>query len=144
MTIRAALAATLALGACAAPAGSAPETQPPSEAVEAAILAGSVTYYQRIALPPGAILRVTVEDVSLADAPSQTIAETITPIASQVPIAFEIAVDRSKVLPRRVYALRAAILYEGRLLFTTDTHLSVFGPGDPSRFEIVLAQVAGP
>ena len=39
-------------------------------------LRGSVSYVERIALPPDAILEVRLIDVSLADAPATTIAVT--------------------------------------------------------------------
>jgi heat shock protein HslJ len=35
----------------------------------------TVTYLQRIALPPNAVIKVTLEDVSLADAPANILAE---------------------------------------------------------------------
>lgn len=107
-------------------------------------LTGTVTYRQRIALPPGATLQIRVEDVSLADAPATVIAAKDIAVAGQVPLPFEIDVDPAKVTPRHTYALRATIVHEGRMLFTTDTRHTVLGAGDPSSLEIVLVQVAGP
>lgn len=108
-----------------------------------AVITGSVTYRQRIALPPGSRLEVKVEDVSLADAPSETIAETSSVITGQVPVSFEIAVGAGKVKAGRMYTLRATIFLGDQMLFTTDTHVSVLGEGDPARVDLVLVQVAG-
>ena len=51
---------------------------------------GTVTYRERIALTPEATLIVSLEDVSLQDAPSVTIAERVIENPGQVPIYFEI------------------------------------------------------
>ena len=53
-----------------------------------ASLRGSVSYRERIALPPGATVTVRLIDVSLADAPSQTIAETTIRPRGKVPVPF--------------------------------------------------------
>ncbi len=46
----------------------------------------SYEYRQRIALPPGAVVRVALSDVSVADAPSTTVAEQVITPEHQVPI----------------------------------------------------------
>jgi ABC-type transporter Mla MlaB component len=59
---------------------------------------GTVTYLQRIALPPGAVLEVKLLDVSRADAAAVTIAQQlIEPAGRQVPIAFELRYDPSRI-----------------------------------------------
>ncbi|WP_367272350.1 YbaY family lipoprotein [Phreatobacter sp.] len=42
---------------------------------ETRTLSGMVIYRERIALPPSAVVEVKLVDISLADAPSRTIAE---------------------------------------------------------------------
>lgn len=113
-------------------------------APEPLTITGSVTYRQRIALPPGAQLEVRIEDVSLADAPAVTLSERILPIETQVPIAFEISVDRAKLQPGRRYGLRASITLDGRLLFTTDTYIAVPPENGGDRIDIVLVAVGAP
>src|SRR3546814_4833461 len=56
--------ATLPLAACA--------TLMPSE--QPVSVTGSVTYRERLALPPTAQVEIRIDDVSLADAPSRTVA----------------------------------------------------------------------
>jgi len=45
----------------------------------------TATYRERIMLPPGHVLTVKVEDVSLMDAPSRTMAEVRQPLNGRAP-----------------------------------------------------------
>ena len=104
-------------------------------------VSGTVTYRQRIALPPDARLEVRIEDTSLADAPAAVIAEqTVTP-AGQVPIAFALTVDPARRVTGHSYAIRAAIYAGEKLLFTTDTRIPALTGEAPERFDLVLVQV---
>ena len=59
-------------------------------------VSGSVTYRERIALPPTARIEVKLDDVSLADAPSRTLAsQRFGAEGRQVPFAFALTVDRA-------------------------------------------------
>jgi len=86
-------------------------------------VAGEVYYRQRIALPPTAELYVAVEDVSRMDIPAVTMAESRIAPAGQVPIAFELRVDASRIDPRYTYAIRARIEDGGRLLWINTEHI---------------------
>jgi len=116
--------------------------RPPAAVEPTATLTGSATYRERIALPPGATLEATLLDVSLADAPAETIATTRLEDIGQPPYAFEISYDPRRIVPSRVYAVRARITLEGRLLFTTDTVHRVLTNGNPSTVDMVLKRVA--
>ena len=60
-----------------------------------ASLDGEVFYLQRIALPPTATLSVSLQDVSLMDAPAVTLAEQKGPVKGQVPLPFPLSrIDR--------------------------------------------------
>ena len=83
-------------------------------------LRGEVTYRERIALPPDAVLSVQLADVSLADAPATIIGERKVAPAGQVPIKFEISFDPKAIRPNMTYALQARITAGDRLLFVTD------------------------
>ena len=109
-----------------------------------ATLSGTVTYRQRIALPPNAVLSVKLLDVSRADAPSVTLAETrVGTDGGQVPLAFSLDYDSADVEARNRYVVRAEIFdAQGVLMWTTDTAYRVLTQGAPSDdVEIVLAQV---
>lgn len=95
-------------------------------------VSGSIAYRERIALPEDAQIEVRIDDVSLADAPSKTIArQAFGADGQQVPIAFLIRLDRAAIEPRHSYAVAARITgADGRLMFITDTRHSVtFGEG---------------
>ncbi len=68
---------------------------------------GEVFYRERIALPPSARLSVSLEDVSLADAPSVQLASQTREITSQVPLAFHLEYDPKQVKPGHSYAVSA-------------------------------------
>lgn len=124
-------AAPLALAALPLPALAAPRT-----------LAGTVTYRERIVLPPGAVVEVSLLDVSLADAPSRTIARTRIVPRRQVPIPFRLRFNDAQIQPGRRYALRAEIRVRGQLWFTTMEHHAALVPDASS--EIVVQRVAPP
>lgn len=99
---------------------------------ETKILSGTVTYRERIALPPSARIEVKLVDASLADAPSKTIAEMARTVGSSgVPVAYELAFDAAEIQTGRSYALQARILVDGELWFTTTTrHYVLTGAAD--------------
>ena len=111
------------------------------------VVTGSVTYRPRIALPPDAVVRVRLEDVSLADAPATVLAEqTIRTQGRQVPIAFTLDYDPARIEPRHRYAVRAEIRDgSGHLLWVSDTVHPVLTQGAPSEdVEIQMVQVNQP
>lgn len=96
---------------------------PPGPVPDSLTLTGSASYRERIALPPDAMLTVTLEDVSRADAPAVTLAQNqIALNGQQVPIPFSLIYPASAVQPQSIYAARARITVGDRLLFTTTEH----------------------
>ncbi|TIS77963.1 MAG: hypothetical protein E5W94_11675, partial [Mesorhizobium sp.] len=83
-------------------------------------LKGEVTYRERIALPPNAVLFVQLANVSQADAPAAVIGERKMAPAGQVPIKFEISFDPQVIRPDMTYVLQARITVDDRLLFISD------------------------
>jgi len=103
---------------------------------------GTVAYRERIALPPGAVVKVQLVDVSRADAPSIVLGEqTIQTAGKQVPFAFEIAYDPSAIDERMSYAVQARIEDGGRLLFVSDQRYPVLTRGAPASVTMVLKSV---
>ncbi|GEM_PF-2152776 len=120
----------------------APET--PATVTEAKVT-GSVTYMAKIALPPGAVVEVKLQDVSRADAPAVTIGEyVITTSGNQVPFPFEIKYNPTAIDPRFTYAVRARITVDGELWFTSDKTYPVITQGNSSTVNVILAKVAAP
>lgn len=100
-------------------------------------LNGEVFYLQRSALPPAATLSVTLQDVSLADAPAVVLARQSGPVNGQVPLAFHLPYDPAKVQSGHRYAVSARIELDGQLLFISTEHNAVKLDGsDPTPLRI--------
>lgn len=132
--------AVLVLGACV------PATQLTGTAPATAAVTGTVTYRQRSALPPGAVVTVQLQDVSLADAPSKLLGEQqIAMDGNSVPVAYSVAYDPASIDPRNTYSVAARITTaDGKLLFISDTTIPVITRDNPTQdVEIVVVPVPG-
>jgi predicted amidohydrolase YtcJ len=89
-------------------------------------LAGEALYRERIMLPPGAELHVTLEDVSKMDVPSTVIASSRHPLTGAPPYAFKLEYSDTSIEPRMRYSLRAKIMLGDNLLFTSTEQLNPF------------------
>lgn len=103
-----------------------------------AMVTGSATYRERLMLPPDAELTATLEDVSLADAPSVTLGEVRMKTDHAPPYAFSIPYDPARIKAQNVYAVRVQIRRDGKLLMVSDTHTPVLTGGAPDRAELIL------
>lgn len=117
-------------------------TGPESEdgAVKATSIQGTASYRERIALPPGAVLEVTLQDVSLADAPAMTLGSVRLTNPGSPPFAFKIPYDPGAIDDRHSYAVRATIRVGESLLFTTDTMYPVLTRGADDEVEVIMIQ----
>lgn len=88
-------------------------------------LNGEVFYLQRSALPPSATLSVSLQDVSLADAPAIILDEQKGPVKGQVPLPFHLSYDPAQVKPGHRYCVSARIEVDGKLMFITTEHHAV-------------------
>jgi putative lipoprotein len=105
-------------------------------------ISGNVSYLQRIALPPDAVLIVRIQDVSRADAPARILAEQRIELAGrQVPIAFQTTVDRDLIGKRARITAAARIERGGKLLFISDKSYPVIRNGQAVPVEMTLKQV---
>jgi len=102
------------------------------------MITGTATYRERIALPPGAVLEVTLEDISRADAPALVIGQTRIESPGSPPFQFSITFDPARVQVRHRYAVRARITLDDQLLFTTDTVQPVLGESDRTSVDLIL------
>jgi putative lipoprotein len=104
-------------------------------------LSGTVTYRERIALPPDAQITVQLQDVSRADAPAQVLGEAVIAPTGQVPVPFALDYDAGALRPGHSYALQARITRGDRLLFINTSRHAVFGP-EPDATDILVERVA--
>ena len=124
------------------PAAEVGETPVPT-APATATVTGTVTYRERIALTPNAVVEIKLIDVSRADAPAVTIGEQVIEDPGQVPIAFEIEYDPSDIDERFTYAVQVRIMEGDKLAFINDTRYQVITRGGPTHVDMVLVKVAG-
>lgn len=109
-------------------------------------IAGTVSYLQRIALPPDARLTVRLEDVSRADAPALMVAEITAPTnGAQVPLPYELSYSTAAIHPSHRYQLRALITdKDGKLLFISTQAHPVVPQGERIEMGIFLQPVPLP
>lgn len=107
----------------------------PSKSVEGdmATVSGVVTYLERRALPPEAVVIVRLQDISRADAPAVLLAEQRIELdGRQVPVPFEIGYDPAAIDGRMSYSVSARIELAGKLLMISDTVHPVITRGAPT------------
>ncbi|MBF8729052.1 YbaY family lipoprotein [Pseudomonas guariconensis] len=107
-----------------------------------ASLDGEVFYLQRMALPPAATLSVSLQDVSLMDAPAVTLANQAGPVKGNVPLPFHLTYDPTQIKAGHRYAVSARIELDGKLLFINTEHHGVNLDGsDPQPVRIKVDPV---
>jgi putative lipoprotein len=142
MTIRTALAAGLLGLLCASAPRATARSQ--DEAAAPPRITGTVTYREKVALPPDAIVQVRLDDASQPEMPAKLVAETTVPTAGkQVPISFELPYRAADIVPNRRYVVRAKIVAGGKTLFSSKTPYPVLTRGAPTKLEILVQQSGG-
>jgi putative lipoprotein len=107
------------------------------------VVEGTVTYRERIALPPLALVEVKLLDPASNEPSEYVAATTVRTEGRQVPISFELPYDPNKILAEHTYVVRAAIRDADETLFTTNTIHPVITKGNPKKVELVLTKVGG-
>lgn len=107
-------------------------------------ISGTVSYRERIAMPPGYVVKVQLLDIARQDAAAETLAEVeITP-KHQPPVPFLLTLDESRLDPRARYSVRAQIYVGDRMLFTS-TRINPVTPGAaPRKMNIMVQRIAAP
>lgn len=108
--------------------------------VEMGAITGTLTYLDRMALPSDSIITVSLQDISLADAPAVKIAETtFTTEGNQVPLNFNISYDKSKITENHTYSVSAKVYSNDELIRATTDNYSVITNGAPTEdLELIL------
>jgi len=116
MNSRYLLLSTLLLAGCSTPG------VVPTGGGAGAAVSGTVAYRERIALPPTAVIKVQLVDVSRADAPAVVVGEQLIEAGGrQVPFAFKIPYDPARI----------------------DQHYAVITRGAPIDVAMMLRSVGG-
>ena len=107
-------------------------------------VSGTVTYRQRIALPPNAEITVKLVDVSRQDVAATELAiHTIVSGGNQVPFPFTLTYDPAAIDQRNTYAVQAQIRVDGQLTFMSMQQYPVITRGNPTTVEVVVEPVSG-
>lgn len=105
-----------------------------------AMLEGTVTYRERMLVPPTSTVTVQLLDVSRMDVLATEIASMTMTAEGAPPYAFSLPYDPRDIAEGMTYTVSARIENEGRLLFVTDTHTPPdFTSDEP--MEIVLKRI---
>lgn len=103
---------------------------------------GTVGSREPTTVPAGAVLTVTLEDVSKLDAMSETLGVCMIDGLEQLPVTFSILYDPTLIVDEHVYGVRARVEFEGALLLTTDMHHAVLTRGAPDTVHLSLVPVS--
>ena len=114
------------------------EPQPPPRWEK---VSGTVSYRERMMLPPNSEVVVRLEDVSKMDVAAELMGETRFFARGGPPFDFAVKYDPDRINPRMRYALRASIYQGATLLFTTTSHTPAFESDDP--VEIWVQRIGG-
>lgn len=116
-----------------------PQPTQPAAASSFIDITGSVTYLARIALPPGAILTIRIQDAARPGAPARTLVEQRYELnGPQVPIPFSATIDKDLLGKKARLAIAARIEHQGRPLFVGNPTYPTLHEGQALPVEIVL------
>ncbi|MEG7494212.1 YbaY family lipoprotein [Enterobacter hormaechei] len=104
-------------------------------------VSGTIWIKQKVALPPDAVLTVTLSDASLADAPSKVLAQrAVRTEGKQAPFSFVLPYNQSDVQPNARIRLSAAVTINDKLVFITDTVQEAVNKGG-TKIDLTLVPV---
>ena len=102
----------------------------------------SVFYRERIMLPTGSELTVTLADVAKMDVAAEVIATKTIPAEGGPPFEVSLDYDPSSLNDRGKYAVRASIKKGEELLFTSTEHIEAFKNPEDIPVEIMVRSLA--
>lgn len=101
----------------------------------------SVFYRERIMLPPGSQLEVTLADVSKMDVAAEVISTVTQDITTGPPYNVSLAYSEDQILSNHRYSLKARITNGGKLMFISTYAIDPFA-SDKRPVEIITERVA--
>ena len=96
-------------------------------------VSGTIDFKGEARFEADTVARVTLQDVSLEDAPAKKIAEQVIKDLKKVPIPFEVEYDPALIEKRHTYAVQVRIETKDRLAYINDTRVEVISSGKPSK-----------
>lgn len=105
---------------------------------------GTVTYYDRIALPPNAALDVSIVDAAEPDPEKAVLCQQHITRRLRRPAPFSMWFDRSKVNPAHTYLLSARIKVGKETWFDLPQPVPVITQGNPQVLDLLLVFLQSP
>ncbi len=102
---------------------------------------GRVTFVRDVPLPDGAVVVVSLNDTSLADAPARELGRAVIENPGQLPVRFRVAYDPAAIDPRNEYSLQARVMDGDNLIYVNDTVHPVLTRGAPDDSDIRVVSV---
>ena len=96
-------------------------------------VSGTIEFKGEARFEAGTVARVTLQDVSLADAPAKKVGERVIKGLKKFPIPFEVDYDPTAIVKGHTYAVQVRIETKGRLDYINDTRVEVISSGKPSK-----------
>lgn len=112
----------------------------PNEDERIGKVVGQAAYREKIAVPPGTRMEVTVADVTAAPPPGQMLTRIVVAKAGQPPYEFEVPFRRDDIVDEHRYVVTARLMDRERVLFETASPVPVITQGNPTEVELVLRQ----
>jgi putative lipoprotein len=112
-----------------------------AQAADSLAVVGTVSYRQRIALPPDAVIEVRLQDTSRTDIAATTIGLTAIPATGdRPPVPFRIAYDPATIDASHSYSVRATISANGKLLYSSPATYPVLthGAGNEAAIDMYM------
>lgn len=103
---------------------------------------GEAFYRERVALPSGTRLEVTLTDASVPDPQTGLVRRIIVAKAGQPPYSFEIPYRRADIDPDHRYVVSARLVDLDDVLFESSEPVPVITRGHPDEVELLLRRPA--
>lgn len=101
-------------------------------------ISGEVRFVRDVDLPANAVVIVTLQDVSHADASAIELGRDTIVDVQRLPVSFRIEYDRADVEGRNEYSLSARVEVDGQLIYTNDTTHPVLTQGAPDHSDVTV------
>ncbi|EGB14947.1 hypothetical protein DND132_1741 [Pseudodesulfovibrio mercurii] len=93
-------------------------------------LRAEVAYAERMPLPPGCTLFLTLENISSLNRAEGTVATAFIPVKAAPPFTARVRFDPRRIDSRLTYSLNARIELKGQVLFTGAARVNPLAQGD--------------
>ena len=96
-------------------------------------VSGTIEFKGEAKFEAATVAHLTLQDVSLEDAPAKKIAEQVIKDLKKFPIPFEVKYDPILIEKGHTYAVQVRIETKDRLAYINDTRVEVISSGKPSK-----------